>query len=990
MRTLLPPCQVLVLVSAFACTAIAAPLPRTLDFNPDWRFLRDDAAGAEVVGFDDGGWTAVSCPHTWNDTDTFDDFSVGGHTGETKLWTGSAWYRKTFALPAEARDKRVFIEFQGVRQVADVWLNGHHLGRDLSGFIPFGFDLTPHLRAEGDNVIAVRADNRFDAHFSGETPWHHPNWHPPHGGIVRDVRLHVVDPVHVTLPLGSHLGTEGIYAWVESLSGTEAVVGITAELHDQRSTPVEADVTFALVDREGLTVAEASTTAPLAAGERRRAAASLRVTDPHLWEPSYPYVYRVRVSVAVDGSTCDVAETPFGIRAFRFDAATGFWINGRPLKLHGWGQKPTGEWAGLGAAIPDWLTDHTLGLMRAAGGNFLRWGHSAGPAVAVDSADALGLVTMMPGVDGERDCTGAAWATRTKAFRDLIIAYRNHPSICIWEGGNYNVSPAHAAELRAIVDAWDPHGGRGFGFRMSTPDMLPHVTIDIGTIGRGRGLPSLPVVEGEYDRTEAPRRLWDRWSPPHFGHLGKNEQKNTYRVDSEGFATNAIREWWTTFGSDPAHCGGANWIFSDGTHGSRQVTDVARATGEVDAVRLPKEAYWALQATWDDAPRVHIIGHWTYPEGTTKPMHAVARADSVELFVNGRSLGPGERSHDTLFTWADVPFEPGEVKAVARRGGVAIAEQVKQTAGQPAAVRLTPTVSPKGWRADGSDVALVDVEVVDAAGRRCPIDQGRIDFTVDGPAVWRGGYNSGRERSTNLLHLETECGINRVSLRATREPGGVTISAARDGLVPATLHLESVAFEAPAGMATSAPPRLPFELPARPPVDATALATMLAARDAAPAAVASSPDGRLFATFAYTGEGDGGGEVPLARNILAYSDDALLYLERVPEMLEGAHLMRTAAVDRAYWANDYLVATAACELDVFVAHDPIAPRPTWLDDYRDTGEQVVVKDHSLRLFTRRLKKDDVLRIPGNVDQGAQPGKAFNFLLFARTAPREEP
>jgi beta-galactosidase len=492
-----------------------------------------------------------------------------------------------------------------------------------------------------------------------------------HGGIFRDVVLHVVDPLHVTLPVFAHLGTEGIYAWVEKLTVARADVGVTAEIRNDLLAAADTTVTFAVVDREGRVVAESTERAPLLAGETRKVASRITVNGPRFWEPACPYVYQVRATVAADGSARDVAVTPFGIRAFRFDATTGFWINGRHLKLHGWGHKPTNEWAGLGAAVPDWLTDHTLGLMREAGGNFLRWGHAAGPAAAADAADELGLVTMMPGVDGERDCEGIPWKTRTDAFRDLIVYYRNHPSICIWEGGNYNVSPAHAAELRAIVEKWDPQGGRAFGFRMSTPDMRRHVTLDIGTIGRGRGLPSLPVVEGEYDRTEAPRRLWDKWSPPDFGRLGEHEEKNTYRVDSEGFATNAIKEWWTRFGSDPTHCGGANWIFSDGTHGSRQVTDVARATGEVDAVRLPKEAYWAVQSAWDDEPRVHLIGHWNYPEGTRKAMHAVAQADEVELLVNGRSLGRGTRSLDTLFTWTDVPFEAGEIKVVASRGGAA-------------------------------------------------------------------------------------------------------------------------------------------------------------------------------------------------------------------------------------------------------------------------------------------------------------------------------
>jgi beta-galactosidase len=334
----------LIAVTLLALTAAARAdsVPRKLNLNPDWRFVRADVSGAQQPDFDDSKWTTVSCPHTWNDVDTFDHFSIGGHTGETNLWTGAAWYRKAFTLPESARGKKVFIEFEGVRQIADVYLNGHHLGQDKTGFIPFGFDLTPFLNVDSTNVLAVRADNRFDNQYAGETPWNHPNWHPPHGGIYRNVYLHVTDPVHVTLPLYAHLQTEGIYAWAESLTKESASIGMTAEIQNEQSKTVAAKVNFALVDRDGKVVAESAEQATLSASSKIKVASKLQVADPHLWQPDYPYVYQVRVSVFADGVTRDVAVSDFGIRSFRFTRDTGFWINGRNVKLHGWGQKPTG------------------------------------------------------------------------------------------------------------------------------------------------------------------------------------------------------------------------------------------------------------------------------------------------------------------------------------------------------------------------------------------------------------------------------------------------------------------------------------------------------------------------------------------------------------------------------------------------------------------------------------------------------------------------
>jgi beta-galactosidase len=173
----------------------------------------------------DREWTPVSCPHTWNDVDTFDNFGKGGHQGESDLWQGVAWYRKQFMLPQSASCKQIIIEFEGVRQVADVYLNGIHLGRNETGFIPFGFNLTPHLIKDGVNELRVRVDNTVDPHFEGDRPWNHQNWHPPHGGIYRNVRLHVLDAVHVTLPLYSNLQTQGVYAWTQHLSGNQAAGG---------------------------------------------------------------------------------------------------------------------------------------------------------------------------------------------------------------------------------------------------------------------------------------------------------------------------------------------------------------------------------------------------------------------------------------------------------------------------------------------------------------------------------------------------------------------------------------------------------------------------------------------------------------------------------------------------------------------------------------------------------------------------------------------
>jgi len=244
-------------------------------------------------------------------------------------------------------------------------------------------------------------------------------------------------------------------------------------------------------------------------------------------------------------------------------------------------------------------------------------------------------------------------------------------------------------------------------------------------------------------------------------------------------------------------------------------------SGKVDGVRLPKEIYFVSRVMQSNTPDLHIIGHWTYPTGTKKTVYVAASlCDSVELFVNGKSVGVdkgpsrftdpfnGNDMGDSgyIYAFPDIAFEPGSIKAIATQGGKIVASQEIKTAGAPKSIKLTVHTGPKGLQADGSDVALIDFEVVDADGNRCPTDEARVDFAVDGPLVWRGGFCSDKLDTTNNLYLDTECGINRVAVRSTLTPGKITVNATRDGLTPATVTIDSQAVDYKDGLEISLPP----------------------------------------------------------------------------------------------------------------------------------------------------------------------------------------
>lgn len=981
----------------------------TVNLNPDWRFVKADPAGAESPAFDDAAWERVSLPHTFNDTDTFDNWSLPGHRGEQQQWSGRTWYRKTFAAPAAWRGRKVFIEFEAVRQVAEVYLNGRKLGTAKSGFTPFGFDLTPHLRFDAPNVLAVMADNRFmkdpmdpslapqaatDAkthpnlgqlskHFNStipasldelqadQIPWNNPHWHPAHGGIYRNVRLHVTDPLHVTLPLYSFLETEGPYAYAAKVSAESAEFGLEVPVRNERTADQRFTVAARLVDADGRVAWEQSQDATLARGADGKFKFSAQLRQPRLWEPGYPHLYRCDIALLVDGTTVDRTSVPLGVRAIRWDAATGLWINGAHTKLHGWGQKSTNEWPGLGAALPDWLQFYTLDLMRRAGGNFVRWGHVPGGPAQIAAADRLGIVTLQPGVDGESDTVGGAWALRAATFRDVIVYFRNHPSIFLWEGGNQKISREHAAELRGYMDRFDPHGQRAYTHRRADAVTAEFMDVGIGTEG-GREIARLPVVEGEYNREESPRRVWDDFSPPNFGYPEAKGQ--TYQLTSEQFAVNQVKHYVNKLGP-LSHAGGANWIFSDTTSGGRVAVEVARASGEVDGVRLPKEAYFVTQVMFTYEPRVHIVGHWSYPAGTKKDVFAVANTGGeVELLLNGRSLGRAWPEKNFLYRFADVVFEPGELKAVAHdREGRATATATLVTAGPAVALRLSPIIAPDGWQADGSDVALVDVEAVDAAGRRVPTFQQRVDFSPTGPAVWRGGYNSGKLDSINHPFLDLEAGINRVALRASRTPGAVALTASSAGLAPAALELTLAAPRAQRAAWPVALPNHPQRQP-HPEISAATRSHVAQGRDV----------GRFTTAFNYSGPASYivhvETEAREGRNAYVDVDSPFGAL---PPFLRGADWVQLSNRDALYHAVDLMELSVKAGTRVVIAHDDRLARPPWLTkDYGPLAEKISVKGATLSLFAREFPTAASVTLGPNTEQSGLTDAAMYVVFIA--------
>jgi beta-galactosidase len=829
-----------------------------LNFNLDWKFLREDAPGAEVTAFDDSQWATVSLPHTFNDVDSFRQLiSHGG--GDRGTYKGLSWYRKHFRLPADLSGHKIFLEFEGMRQAGDIFLNGKQIGLYENGITAYGLDISDaaHFGAE-ENVLAVKVDNRttYTERATGTTfEWNANDFNPDYGGINRHVWLHVTGKIYQTLPLYYGLESTGVYVYTThfDIGQGSADVTVESEVRNASGDRATVELSAVIVDPNGQVRAQFDgTSVDMVDGEKTVLTAAGALKGARFWSTQDPYLYEVYTILKVDGKTVDVDRVVTGFRKTEFKGGAGtggVYINDEFVYLKGYAQRSSDEWAGLGQAYPDWMHDYNSKLIRESHANYIRWMHVSPQRVDADSLARYGIIQVCPAGDKERDAVGRQWDQRLEVMRDAMIYYRNNPSILFWEAGNTVVTVEHMQQMLELQKQWDPNGGRVLGARGNdnvaantaiTP-MAGYFGVMIGQAPQTDQLsgPSAmfrgysadrrdraPIIETEDFRDEGARRFWDEYSPPYYGF--KKGPDDTYQYTSESFALAGIKRYWEYWENrisnpDKAHAkwsGYASIYFSDSDADGRQgSSEVARVSGKVDAVRLLKEIYFAHRVMQNDRPDLHILGHWSYPAGpdakkTVKTNYVVANTESVELFVNRKSLGVNAKPENGyIFAFPDVEFVPGTLRAVGANGGKTVAEEELTTAGPPAQIKLTSIVGPQGLQADGQDVALIDFEVVDAEGHRVPTDDARVYFTISGPGIWRGGYNSGKIDSTNNLYLNTELGINRVSVRSTLSHGTIAITASRAGLQSARIQIVAKPVKVVDGLATLMRQRLKAENP---------------------------------------------------------------------------------------------------------------------------------------------------------------------------------
>lgn len=785
------------------------------NFNHAWRMHVGDHDGFENPSLDDADWESVTLPRAWNEDEAF---AVDIHNHSEAI----VWYRKTFTVPEGSSDLKIFLEFEGVRQGARVYINGTEAGRHHNGAMAFGVDISDLVKpAPAENTVAVWTDNswRYRDDNGNRFQWVDKNFNANYGGIPKNVKLHITSPLYQTLPLYSNLGTVGVYVYAADfdIAGRSAVIHAESEVRNEGAAAVEFGYEVSVKDMDGKEVGRFSgKTKTLKPGETTTVSAFQRLDNLNFWSWGYGYLYKVETTLLVDGKPVDAVRTRTGFRKTEFQDGM-FLLNDRVLQIKGYAQRTSNEWPALGLPSAPWLSDFSNRMMVESHANTVRWMHITPSKQDVESCDRVGLMMLMPAGDSEKDVTGTRWVQRMELMRDAVIYNRNNPSVVFLEGGNESVSEEHMAEIKAIRDQYDPHGGRLAGSR----EMLDSSEAEWGGemlyINKSA---DIPMFATEYCRDEGLRKYWDNWSPPYHrdgdGPFYKDQPATTYNRNQDSFAIEQVVRWYDYWEARPGtgrrvSSGGLNIVFSDSNTHKRGAENYRRS-GEVDPMRIPKDAFYAHQVIWNGWVEVknsgiHIIGHWNYKPGTVKPVTVVSTADQVELFLNGRSLGKGTQSSRFLFTLPDVKWRPGTIRAVGYdAAGKKVSETQHRTAGKPAALKLSKWTGPAGLRADGSDLVLVQVEVVDADGNRCPTAMNMVDFTLGGPAEWRGGMAQGRDDNFILeKSLSVECGVNRVLLRSTGEAGKIRLVARSSGLKPVGLELESFSVEVTSGLSNDKP-----------------------------------------------------------------------------------------------------------------------------------------------------------------------------------------
>ncbi|MEI9945346.1 MAG: glycoside hydrolase family 2 TIM barrel-domain containing protein [Chitinophagaceae bacterium] len=781
-----------------------------MDFN--WKFLQTDTISADKTSFNDSKWRTLNLPHDWSIENEFiQNTPTGGGGGY--LPTGIGWYRKHFVLPKSALSKSVWIEFDGVYQNSDVWINGNHLGHYPNGYMSFCYNLTPYIKS-GENIISVRVDNSLQPN----TRWYSGS------GIYRHVWLSIANSLHVA--------QWGTYITTPQADSASATVVIKTKLANSGTTQRDGVLRSVIVDAKGNEVARNESSFLVRSKDSLEVEQKITVAIPALWSVETPNLYSMRSTIVDKGKTVvDETVSPFGIRDIKYDINKGFLLNGKQIKLNGVCLHH--DAGSVGAAVPEAMWVRRLQVLKEMGCNAIRTSHNPVAPEFLDLCDKMGFLV--------QDEIFDVWKSHKVAHdyasyfdqwsqHDLVKFIhrdRNHPSVVMWSAGNEigeQKQPKGYEVLRPLIET----------FHREDPTRL--VTTGNDNIAADGGSTTLPFMEmldivgyNYVDRWHERRELFysiDRHDHPNWKMTGTESvsisgvRGNYYGGGFGGVDSSVVRpatmssviraeQLWKFVSLHDYVIGDFMWTGIDYLGEARWPAKNA-SSGVIDLCGFPKDAYYFYQSQWTEKPMIHLAPHWNWrgKEGKVIQVLAYTNCDSVELFVNGKSFGikalefprqgnsggwnrydrplVNTTTSDLHLLW-DVPYEPGILKAVGRKNGKIVVQEEIKTTGAPAAIRLSVD---RTTITDQRDVAHVKVEILDENGNAIPDANELIKLTVDGAGTLIGLDNGNPADHTSMKSNERKT-FNGWALGVVQsdKPGTIRIQASSPGIKSASIEV---------------------------------------------------------------------------------------------------------------------------------------------------------------------------------------------------------
>jgi beta-galactosidase len=771
------------------------------DFDKGWHFHLGDVSDGEKGSLNDADWRMLNLPHDWSIEGEFSKDNPATPEGGA-LPGGIGWYRKTFTVPATAKDKLVYIDFDGVYQKSDVWINGHHLGFRPNGYISFRYELTPYLNLGGKNTIAVKVDNASQPNsrwYSGS-------------GIYRNVWLVTTNKVAV-----DHWGT---FVTTPKVSNAVATVMVNTKIRNNTGKEQPVTLTTSVLNAMGVVVATKTSRITLK-DSTTDATDNLNVAKPSLWSVEHPNLYKVVTKVSF-GNDADTYTTPLGIRYFNFNADKGFTLNGKPMKLLGVCDHH--DLGSLGAAVNTRALERQLEILKGMGCNAIRTSHNPPTPELLDLCDKMGFVVM----DEAFDC----WERGKKKYdyhlffkewhkkdlEDQILRDRNHPSVMIWSIGNEIPQQSDTSALRlapklaAIIHALDKT--RPITTANNDPSTRNKIIASgaIDLIGYNYSQTNYPMFHDRYPGKifigtettsaletrgfyEMPSDSIRRW-PIRGGAKGKmNPDFKVSAYDNVSAPWGSTHEeTWKIIKKYEFLSGMFIWTGFDYLGEPTPYSWPARSSyfGIIDLAGFPKDVYYMYQSEWTDKTVLHIFPDWNQEPGKITDVWAYYNhADEVELYLNGKSLGIKKKTGDDLHVMWRIPFEPGTLKAVSRKNGKVILTREIHTAGKPAKIQLI--ADRKNLKADGKDLSFITVKILDKDGNMVPNADNLVNFKINGEAFIASVDNGDpiNHDSFKVNYRKAFNGLALAIVQAKEKGGSITFTASSAGLQGASVVLQA-------------------------------------------------------------------------------------------------------------------------------------------------------------------------------------------------------